>query len=121
MRGSLAWCVCSPVALTGSGRGSQLEEAPMTASFQTWKVLPHGKLTEVAENILTVVGEIPMPIGGLQRRMTVVRLADGRLVIFSAISLDEDEMLALEDYGRPTFLIVPNSHHRLDAKTWKDR
>jgi hypothetical protein len=93
----------------------------MTASFQTWKVLPHGKLTEVDENILTVVGEIPMPIGGLQRRMTVVRLTDGRLVIFSAISLDEDEMQALEDYGRPAYLIVPNSHHRLDAKTWKDR
>ena len=93
----------------------------MTASFKTWKVLPHGKLTEVDENILTVVGEIPMPIGGLQRRMTVVRLTDGRLVIFSAISLDEDEMHALEEYGRPAFLIVPNSHHRLDAKTWKDR
>ena len=93
----------------------------MTASFKTWKVLPHGKLTEVDENILTVVGEIPMPIGGLQRRMTVVRLTDGRLVIFSAISLDEDEMRALEEYGRPAFLIVPNSHHRLDAKTWKDR
>jgi hypothetical protein len=93
----------------------------MVASFQTWKVLPHGKLTEVDENILTVVGEIPMPIGGLQRRMTVVRLADNRLVIFSAISLDEDEMRALEGYGRPAFLVVPNSHHRLDAKTWKDR
>jgi hypothetical protein len=93
----------------------------MVASFQTWKVLPHGKLTEVADNILTVVGDIPMPIGGLQRRMTVVRLTDGRLVIFSAISLDEDEMRALEDYGIPAFLIVPNSHHRLDAKTWKNR
>jgi hypothetical protein len=93
----------------------------MAASFQSWKVLPHGKLIQIEENILTVVGEIPMPIGGLQRRMTVVRLTDGRLVIFSAVSLDEDEMRALEDYGKPAFLIVPNSHHRLDAKTWKDR
>jgi hypothetical protein len=101
--------------------GILLKEAFMTATFQTWNVLPHGKLTEVDENILTVVGEIPMPIGGLQRRMTVVRLTDGRLVIFSAISLDEDEMRALEDYGTPAFLIVPNSHHRLDAKTWKNR
>jgi hypothetical protein len=101
--------------------GILLKEAFMIATFQTWKVLPHGKLTEIDENILTVVGEIPMPIGGLQRRMTVVRLTDGRLVIFSAISLDDDEMRALEDYGTPAFLIVPNSHHRLDAKTWKDR
>jgi hypothetical protein len=51
----------------------------MTASFKTWKVLPHGKLTEIDENILTVVGEIPMPIGGLQRRMTVARLPHGAL------------------------------------------
>jgi hypothetical protein len=30
-------------------------------------------------------------------------------------------MQALEDYGRPAFLVVPNDHHRLDAKVWKDR
>lgn len=42
-------------------------------------------------------------------------------MVFSAISLDEDEMAALEAYGRSAFLIVPNDHHRLDAKAWKDR
>ena len=30
-------------------------------------------------------------------------------------------MQALEDYGRPAFLVVPNDHHRLDAKIWKER
>lgn len=30
-------------------------------------------------------------------------------------------MAALEAYGRSAFLIVPNDHHRLDAKAWKDR
>jgi hypothetical protein len=55
------------------------------------------------------------------RRMTVVRLADGRLVVYSAIALDELEMAALEAYGRPAFLIVPSDKHRLDAKSWKDR
>jgi hypothetical protein len=93
----------------------------MTKPLQEWKVLPHGKLTQVDENMLTVVGEIHMPLTEFPRRMTVVRLNDGRLVVFSAIALDEDEMRALEDYGRPAFLIVPNDHHRLDAKVWKDR
>jgi hypothetical protein len=93
----------------------------MTNPLQQWKVLPHGMLTEVDENILTVVGEIHMPLTDLPRRMTVVRLNDGRLVVFSAIALGEDEMRALEDYGRPAFLVVPNDHHRLDAKVWKDR
>jgi len=93
----------------------------MTKPFQQWTVLPHGKLVQVDENILTVVGEIHMPLMDLPRRMTVVRLADASLVIFSAIALDEDEMSALEAYGRPGVLIVPSDKHRLDAKTWKDR
>jgi hypothetical protein len=33
-----------------------------------------------------------MPVGNITRRMTVVRLRDGKLVIFSAIALDEVEM-----------------------------
>jgi hypothetical protein len=93
----------------------------MPKTLKQWKVMPHGKLTQVDENILTVVGELHMPLTDLPRRMTVVRLNDGRLVVFSAIALDEDEMQALEDYGRPSFLVVPNDHHRLDAKIWKDR
>jgi hypothetical protein len=97
------------------------EDSPMTATHPQWTVLPHGKLTELDDGILTVVGEIRMPLMKLPRRMTVVRLSDGRLVIWSAIALDETEMASLERYGVPTFLVVPNDHHRLDAKAWKDR
>lgn len=93
----------------------------MTQPFQHWTVLPHGQLVQIDENLLTVVGEISMPLMHLPRRMTVVRLADAGLVVFSAIALDEDEMAALEAYGRPAYLIVPSDTHRLDAKTWKDR
>lgn len=93
----------------------------MAAPLKKWKVLPHGRLTAIEDRILTVVGEIAMLVGKLPRRMTVVRLRDGRLVIFSAIALDEDEMRELEEFGVPAFLIVPSDHHRLDAKIWKDR
>jgi hypothetical protein len=93
----------------------------MPQPFTQWKVLPHGKLSKIDDNILSVVGTIPMPVGNLTRRMTVVRLRDGRLIIFSAIALNENEMRVLEDFGKPAFLIVPNDHHRLDAKPWKDR
>jgi hypothetical protein len=93
----------------------------MTKPFQQWTVLPHGKLVQVDDNILTVVGEIHMPLMDLPRRMTVVRLVDSRLVVFSAVALDEDEMAALEAFGRPAYLIVPSDKHRLDAKIWKDR
>src|SRR5438093_2780418 len=93
----------------------------MTKPYEHWNVQPHGPLVQVDDGILTVVGKIHMPLTDLPRRMTVVRLNDSRLVVFSAIALDEDEMAALEARGRPAFLIVPSDKHRLDAKIWKDR
>jgi hypothetical protein len=86
-----------------------------------WNVLPHGALAPIGSNMLTVEGRIRMPLMDLPRRMTVVRLRDRRLVVWSAIALDAPAMATLEAFGRPAFLVVPNDHHRLDAKAWKDR
>ncbi|HEY4186332.1 MAG TPA: hypothetical protein VGP07_14755 [Polyangia bacterium] len=94
----------------------------MAKPFKEWTVLPHGKLQRVDDGLLSVTGLLQMPpMGEVPRRMTVVRLRDGRLVIYSAIALDEDEMSALEEYGAPAYLIVPGDIHRMDAKSWKQR
>jgi len=93
----------------------------MPKPFTEWTVLPHGKLTRLDDNLLSVTGDLHMPVGDFPRRMTVVRLHDGRLVVFSAIALDDDEMRALEAFGAPSYLVVPNDIHRMDAKIWKDR
>lgn len=93
----------------------------MASPLTEWTVLPHGRLTRLDENLLTVVGELHMPLGDFPRRMTVVRTSDARLVIFSAIALDDREMRALEAWGAPTWLVVPSDIHRMDAKIWKDR
>jgi hypothetical protein len=94
----------------------------MAKPFKEWTVLPHGALGQVDEKLLTVTGFLRMPLmGDVPRRMTVARLADGRLVIFSAIALAEPEMTRLEAFGRPAFLIIPNSLHRMDAAIWKQR
>jgi hypothetical protein len=93
----------------------------MPKPFTEWTVLPHGKLSRLDDNLLSVTGDLHMPVGDFPRRMTVVRLGSGKLVIYSAIALDEAEMRALEDFGEPSFLIVPNDIHRMDAKIWKDR
>lgn len=93
----------------------------MASVFKEWTVLPHGKVTKLEENLVTVVGDLPMPLGDFPRRMTVARLADWRLVVFSAIALDEPEMVALEAWGRPAYLIVPNERHRKDIYIWKER
>jgi len=93
----------------------------MAEPFKKWTVLPHGKLAVLDDKLLTVAGDLPMPFGKFPRRMTVVRLEDGRLVIYSAMALDEPEMQALERFGTPSYLIIPSDIHRMDAKTWKDR
>lgn len=93
----------------------------MTKPFTEWTVLPHRSVQHVAENILSVAGDIHMPLADFPRTMTVVRLSDGRLVVYSAIALDESEMKDLESFGTPAFLIVPSVRHRLDVKIWKDR
>jgi hypothetical protein len=86
-----------------------------------WTVLPHGRLDEVDEGILTVEGDIPMPLGKFPRRMTAVKLSRNRSAIFSAMALGEPDMRRIEELGEPSFLIVPNAHHRLDARVWKQR
>ena len=94
----------------------------MAKPFSEWTVLPHCKLTPLDYNLLSVTGVLRMPpMGDVDRRMTVVRLFDGRLVVYSAIALDESEMTVLERFGTPAYLIVPSDLHRMDVKIWKDR
>ncbi|AQR73859.1 hypothetical protein [Sphingomonas sp. LM7] len=93
----------------------------MPAILEKWQVGPHGPLVELDEGLLTVTGEIVMPLGRFPRRMTVIALEDGGTAIWSAIALREPEMARIEALGRPRFLIVPNQAHRLDSRIWKQR
>ena len=86
-----------------------------------WKVLPHGPLSALGRDLYTVEGELKMPLGESRRRMTVVRLRDGKLAIYSAMALDEPQMTKLLALGQPTYLIVPSANHRLDIAAWKNR
>lgn len=93
----------------------------MPAILEKWEAQPHEALVDIADGILTVAGEIRMPLGNFPRRMTVVRLSGGRTAIWSAIALDETSMKRIEQLGEPAFLIVPGDHHRHDARIWKLR
>jgi len=86
-----------------------------------WKVQSHGELVELEPGLLTVEGEIHMPLGNFPRRMTVVALASGGTAIWSPIALREEDMRRIEVLGAPEWLVVPGVAHRLDARIWKDR
>jgi hypothetical protein len=94
----------------------------MTKPFDQWTVLPHGELTRLEDNLLCVTGWLDMPpMGKVQRRMSVVRLGDGRGVVYSAIALDEAKMQELARFATPTYLVVPNGIHRMDSNAWRNR
>jgi hypothetical protein len=91
----------------------------MPKGLEKWTVFPHGAIEKISENLWRV--EARMPKAPISRTMLVARLRDGRLVIHNGIALGEPEMKELESWGTPSFLIVPNAAHRLDARIFKER
>jgi len=91
----------------------------MAKADSEWRVLRHGPIEKREDNLWSVTGSLPGM--SLKRVMTVVRLDDGRLVIHSAVALDDDAMAEIEAWGRPGFLLVPNAFHRLDAPAYAQR
>lgn len=84
-----------------------------------WRVLDHGPIERLADNLWRVKGALPGM--SLKRTMTLVRRRSGTLLIHSAIALNETAMRELEALGPPTELIVPNRGHRLDAPAYEKR
>lgn len=84
-----------------------------------WTVLRHDPIEKIEDNLWCVTGTVPGM--DLKRVMTLVRLEDGRVVVHSAIALDEASMSEIEDWGQPAILLVPNTFHRLDAPAWTAR
>jgi len=91
----------------------------MAKAHTDWKVLSHGPIEKLAENIWWVQGSLPGM--SLKRVMTIARLSDGRLVIHNAIAVDDATIKQIENWGTPAFLVVPNGGHRLDAPAFKKR
>ncbi len=58
---------------------------------------------------------------GLPRYMTIHRLPDGRLILYSVIAMHEAGMRALEALGTPAIMIMPHDRHQMDAPFYKRR
>jgi hypothetical protein len=84
-----------------------------------WRVLPHGPLQQVADNLWRVEGSLgAMP---LTRVMVIARLRDGRLVVHGAMAMEEAAMKQLEALGEPAVMLVPSRYHRMDAPRYARR
>lgn len=90
----------------------------MAKCFTTWTVLPHDPIEKHSPHLWSVSGKMK---SGNQRRMTVARRADGKLVIHNPIALGDAEMSELEGWGTPAYVVVPNSFHRMDSFIYQQR
>ena len=91
----------------------------MSKSDPSWTVLPHLPIEKLEPNLWRVQGTLPKM--ALKRVMTLVRTENGRVIVHSAIALDDASMAEIEAWGRPAVLLVPNGFHRLDAPAWVAR
>lgn len=70
-----------------------------------------------------MVGAVPdFPEGtGMDRRMSIIRLADGRLVFHNAVPIDDATLAKLTAWGKPSILIVPMHLHAIDAPAFREK
>ena len=76
---------------------------------------PSTPLYELSKNIW--IAERPQRFYGIEvgTRMTVIRLADGSLLLHSPVSLDHGLRRELDSIGRVRFTVAPNRVHHLHA------
>jgi hypothetical protein len=82
--------------------------------------LPLDTPKPVAENIWVVDSLLPGAIGDVVPcRMTVLRLSDGSLLLYSPTQFSYPLKAALEELGEIRHLVAPNMAHWLFLKSWQ--
>jgi len=84
-----------------------------------WRVATHRPLEQLADGLWQVEADLQgVPIG---RRMSIVRLASGDLVVNNVIACDAPTMAAIDALGTVRWIVVPSGFHRLDAPAYAAR
>lgn len=85
----------------------------------TTEVQPYGSIQLIAPDLYCLDGEWNQTL--FKRRMTIIRLQSGGLVIHNAIRLQEKDYAKLEDLGPISVIVVPNHFHSSEAHFYKQR
>jgi hypothetical protein len=81
-------------------------------------IYPYDPPRRLADNLWQVRGSLSM---GIPRNMTIYRLGDGRLLLYSVIAMHDEGMRALEALGTPAIMVMPHDRHQMDAPFYKAR
>jgi hypothetical protein len=68
-------------------------------------------LTTLAPDLWVATRPLPLAVGDIGTRMTVVRLADGGLFLHSPVRLDDDTRAALDAIGPVRCVVAPSKVH----------
>jgi hypothetical protein len=83
------------------------------------EIEPYGTLREIAPGLVCLDGRWKRtPFG---RRMTVIRLGGGGLLVHNAIRLREEDYGALDALGEVQIIVAPNKMHSSEAHVYKLR
>ncbi len=81
-------------------------------------IYSHGGPVQLADNVWQVTGSLKIPV---PRNMTIVRVSQGGLVLYSVVAMNEGGMSELEALGRPQLLVIPHRRHQMDAPFYAAR
>ncbi|HEY6417659.1 MAG TPA: DUF4336 domain-containing protein [Candidatus Binataceae bacterium] len=72
-------------------------------------------LASIAPNLWTAERpfKLPLMLGDIGTRMTIVKLADGGLFLHSPVPLDAETHAALDDFGPVRAIVAPSKAHHL--------
>jgi len=103
--------------MTIAGDAGRSMSAPATLLANP-KIFPYQPFQSLAANLWQVEGTLA---NGLPRNMTVYRLRDGGLLLYSVVAMHDEGMTALEALGRPAIMVMPHDRHGMDAPFYKRR
>jgi hypothetical protein len=84
-----------------------------------WTVTPHEPIRKHEDNLWSVASPVPGLGEGINRRMAIVKLSDGKLLFYNAIPLTEEALAEVRGFGQPAYLIVPHNAHTIDAEAFR--
>jgi hypothetical protein len=91
----------------------------MAKTPRPWIVTPHSPFQKLEDNLWLVENTIPGT--PMMRRMSIIKRADGTLVFYQAIPLDDASLAEVKAWGKPAVLVVPHDQHGLDARAFAEK
>ena len=82
------------------------------------RIYPYDPPRALADGLWQVKGSLQL---SMPRNMTVYRLPEGGLLLYSVIAMHEEGMRALEALGTPAIMVMPHDRHQMDAPFYKQR